>query len=53
MKVKYTGDIPVQLSTIGVDVKPGDEIDVPEDFSNALFVPVKKKGGETVDAAKQ
>lgn len=53
MKVKYIGETPVQLPTIGIEVKPGDEIDVPDDFHNAQFVPSKKKGGDSVDAAKQ
>ena len=53
MKVKYTGDIPQQLPTIGLEVQPGDEVEVPDDFRNALFVLVEKKGGDSVDAAKQ
>lgn len=52
MKVKYEGDVPVQLSTLGKDVNPGDEIEVPDSFHNANFTEVtpKKKEGEKKDA---
>lgn len=39
-KVKYTGDLPATLPTLGLEVKPGQEIEVPDDFNNALFVDV-------------
>lgn len=43
MKVKYVGEIDVMIPTLGIQVKKGDEIEVPEDFSNANFVPVEEK----------
>lgn len=47
-KVKYNGDVQTVLTTLHVVVKPGDVIDVPDDFSNSLFEevkPVKSKEG--------
>lgn len=46
-KVKFIGEDEKILPTLGITVKPGDELDVPDDFANALFVSVedsRKKG---------
>ncbi|MGM1416359.1 hypothetical protein ACS2BX_25955 [Bacillus cereus group sp. BceL300] len=42
-KVRYTGDEPILLPTLHVEVKPGDVIEVPKDFYNVNFVDVKEK----------
>lgn len=36
-KVKYVGDTEVALTTLGLVVKNGDVVDVPDDFANELF----------------
>lgn len=51
MQVKYVGEYPADLTTLGVHVEPGDTIEVADDFEHPLFVSVKpKKGGESTDA---
>ncbi|QQE80931.1 hypothetical protein [Alicyclobacillus sp. SO9] len=42
MKFKYNGELPTTLPTLGVDVEPGDEVELPDDFFNPLFEAVKK-----------
>lgn len=42
-KVKYKGDLPALLPTLGIEVKPGDVIEVPDDFVNANFEEVPKE----------
>lgn len=42
-RVRYIGDEPVTIISLNLDVKPDDEIDVPDDFLNAKFVEVKPK----------
>lgn len=36
-KVKYNGPIPVIAPTLGLEIKPGDTLDVPDDFVNGAF----------------
>lgn len=43
MKVKYKGDLPAHLPTLGIEVMPGDVIDVPDDFNNVNFKPFVDK----------
>jgi hypothetical protein len=56
-KVDYIGEFPVELTTLGIHVEPGDKgIEVADDFEHPLFVPTKppkqEKGGD-VDAASK
>ena len=37
-RVKYMGEAIVHLPTLGVMLEYGDEVDVPDDFENALFI---------------
>lgn len=48
-KVKYNGSLPTVLPTLGLEVKPGDVIDVPDDFNNALFDEVAPSVAPTKD----
>lgn len=41
-KVKYIGETEAILPHLGVAVKPGEEIEVDEDFNNTLFVPIEE-----------
>jgi hypothetical protein len=41
-KVKYIGELPAFLPTLGLEVEPGDIIEVPDDFLNANFENVKE-----------
>jgi hypothetical protein len=41
-KVRFNGHEAVDLPTLGVRVEPGDVIDVPDCFENALFTDVKE-----------
>lgn len=50
-KVKYNGDYTVIMPTLGIEVNPGDTVDVEDDFNNDHFAQaeeetktVKKKG---------
>lgn len=36
-KVVYKGDLPALLPTLGIEVKPGDVVEVPDDFFNPQF----------------
>lgn len=42
-KVVYKGDIEVIIPSLGILVKQGDVIDVPDDFLNGQFEDVKEK----------
>lgn len=51
-KVKYIGEIEAILPNLGISIKPGQEIEVDEDFNNTLFVPVeeiKTEKGKGID----
>jgi hypothetical protein len=50
-KARYEGDHAVDLPTLGIRVEPGDVIDVPDEFSNSLFVEVKSQ--ESKKTAKE
>lgn len=52
-KVKYVGDAPQLLPTLGVTVANGDVIDVPDEFSNSNFEDVSpaKKATTTPPAS--
>lgn len=39
--VRYVGAWEADLVTIGLHVKPGDIIEVPDTFESASFIPVK------------
>ena len=36
MRLRYTGTRPVSFTSIGVEVEPGDEFDVPDDIAEAF-----------------
>jgi hypothetical protein len=42
-KVRYIGELPVILPTVGLEVNPEDVIDVPDDFNNAAFEEITEK----------
>lgn len=42
-RVKYIGEVEVMLPALHVIVRPNDELDVPDDFENALFILVETK----------
>lgn len=39
--VKYVGDYEAHLPSLGKFVKPGDELEVDDDFVNVLFILVE------------
>lgn len=46
-KVKYVGEFEAVMPSLNVSIKPGDIIEVDDDFYNSNFIPVedtKKKG---------
>lgn len=50
-KVRYVGEWPADLTTLGKHVEPNDVIDVADEFDHPLFADVQtKKGGEVKDA---
>lgn len=54
MKVKFIGEHPADLPTIGLHVEPNQEIEVDDSFEHPLFVAVKaKRGGESTDAVTE
>lgn len=42
MKVKYNGELPALLPTLGKLVNPEDIIDVPDDFNNSEFTVIEE-----------
>lgn len=40
MKMRYKGDHPADLPTIGLHVEPGDVVEVPDGFQHPRFEPV-------------
>lgn len=50
--VKYVGDYEAHLPSIGVFVKPGDEIEVDDDFVNGLFVLVEENEAQKLKGDK-
>lgn len=49
-RVKYVGEIPVDLATVGVHAEPGDTVTVPDWWDNPQFIEVKEKKGGVTDA---
>jgi hypothetical protein len=45
--MRFIGNYAVDLPTLGLHVEPNEEIDVDDDFENAMFVEVPKVSKKT------
>lgn len=52
-KYEYVGDVPRSIPALGLEVVPGQEIEVEEEIRHSDFVPVKEKKSPTKPAVKE